>query len=410
MTVLRRWGTAGLGALGALAAAALLGLIAWRPWAAAGAVCVAAALLVPVRLAWGGSVTMGVAIAVPVPALAWPSLTAAVYAAALLLVALATALSVGPVRGVRPLARLGGILAGAWTGGALAWAAWPDATAAITGAAGLGVVVADVGIWRLLTPSATRVEVRNAVLAHFALVCAGALVAVATVEIGFAMASVAAFPLLITRFAFERYATATDTLHQTVQALGLVPELAGVAPLGHSERSAGYAAALATKLRRDPEAARNVVAAARLHHLGAVSQDVEDGPTAVATTSARLVREAGLPGDVSRLLQDARVGAAEAPAAGIDAAIVRVASDFDELVGDDPRALGRSLAAISGWATDPAARTVAAALLELAAEDPDLVTTMAARAERFRAAAVGVDLHAVTARPAGTVLRLPRRA
>ena len=403
----RRWVPA---ALAALAVVALDGLARWQPWSAVAAVSAAGALVVPVRLAWGGSVPVGVAVVVPLTALAWPSLSAAVCATALLLLVAVAAVGRGPVSGAASVARLAVLLTGAWAGGALAWAAWPGATAAISGAAGLGAVVADVGVWRLAVPAGSRVDVRNAVLAHFALVCAGVLVAVATVEVGAAMAAVAAFPLLITRFAFERYATATDTLHQTVQALGLVPELAGVAPLGHSERSAGYAEALATKLRRDPETIRNVAAAARLHHLGAVSQDVEDGPTAVATASARLAREAGLPGDVALLLQDARAGASDAPATGIDAAIVRVASDFDELVGDDPESLHRGLAAISGWATEPSQRSVAAALLALAADDPDLVTTMAARAQRFRAAAVGVDLRAVTARPPGTLLRLPRRA
>lgn len=407
MTVPRQAITAGIAAVAALA---LVGLAAWRPWSAPAAVGVAAALLVPVRLAWGGSVPMGVALAVPVMALAGPWVTAALFATAIVLVALAADRGMADLHGVEPVARCAVILGGAWAGGAAAWTAWPDATAAITGAAGLGALVADVGAWRLVTSPGRRFEVRNAVPAYFALGCAGALVAVATVEIGVAMASIAAFPLLITRFAFERYATATDTLHQTIQALGLVPELAGVAPLGHSERSAGYAAALATKLRRNPEAVRNVVAAARLHHLGAVSEGAGHGPTALASTSARLAREAGLPADVARLLQDARVGAAEAPSPGIDAAIVRIAADFDELVGDDASATDHGLAAVSGWATDPASRSVAAALLELAAADPDLAVTMAQRAQRFRSAAVGVDLHEVTATRPGTVLRLPRRA
>jgi hypothetical protein len=86
---------------------------------------------------------------------------------------------------------------------------------------------------------------------------------------------------------------------------------------------------------------------------------------------------------------------------------VRVAATFDEFVGDDVDATDRGIALLSANARDPHSRRAAAALLELVATQPDLVANAIAAGDRFRDAAVGVDLEAVTARRGSAAELLP---
>ena len=84
------------------------------------------------------------------------------------------------------------------------------------------------------------------------------------------MSAIAFCPLLITRFSFERYAQASSTYRQTIQALSIVPEVAGMSRPGHGERTAVYAATprrRARHRRRGPRAGRHRGPAAphRLH-------------------------------------------------------------------------------------------------------------------------------------------------
>jgi hypothetical protein len=255
---------------------------------------------------------------------------------------------------------------------------------------------------------------------HLTIVCAGILIAVAVDQVGVAMAAVAAFPLLITRFSFDRHAGATDTLDQTVQALGLVPELAGLVPLGHSERAATYAIALSHALGLDRPAVTRVVTATRLHHLGSVP--VEDGedegaaavdldvPHEIAAQGAHILREAGFPTDIADLLESADADTLDTRSPTLEAAIVRIASTFDEIVGSEPGEADRGLALVTANARDPYSRRTAAALLELVAGGT-IVRDAIASGDQFREAAVGVDLETVTGprRVAAELLPFARR-
>ena len=390
-----------------------------EPEHAAIAVAMAGGLLVPVPVPWGGSVPTGVAAVTATTALLDPAPTAATLGVALVLGAV---LVVCTKPGPDALATTERFAAGLVAAFALEWGlaevVGGAPIVARVGAAAFGLFLADVVLSALAPRPEHRIAQRSAVAVHLTLACAGALMAVAVAEVGAAMAMVAAFPLLITRFSFQRYAGATETLQETVQALGLVPELAGLAPLGHSERSAAYAVALSRELRLDRAETTRVVTATRLHHLGAVpyEADVEHldelAPGDLAASGARILREAGFPNDVADLLDAARADAIDASAPSIEAAIVRVAATFDEIVGDDAAATDRGLALVSAGARDPHSRRVAAALLELVATEADLVTSAIAAGDRFRDAAVGVDLQAVTSRRHGAAELLPftRRA
>jgi len=260
---------------------------------------------------------------------------------------------------------------------------------------------------------------------YLTLACGAALVAVATAGFGASMALVAVFPLLITRFSFQRYAAARNTLDQTVQALGLVPELAGLVPLGHSERAAVYAGALSDALGFSRVSRQRVITATRLHHLGAVPFDAaapDEGTPAepphaglVATAGAAILRESGFPADVADLVEQA-VCDGDAEPCSLEAAVVRVAGSFDDVVGEDPSCTSRGLSALSAAAVGPDERRVVAALLQTTAATPDLIPNAVAAGERFRAAALDVDLDQLvgagtgTGGVSGTILPFARRA
>ena len=396
---------------------ALLGAVG-DPSDAAIAALIAGGLLVDVRVPWGGRVPMGVAAITATVALLPRMESVATLAVALTVGAAVVACNRSRADALAIVQRCGGSMVGAL---AAVYAIErvvignvPTLASAI--GASVGVVVGDLFVSRLTPLGPTRVEVRSALPVHLTLACAGILVAVAVDGVGVAMASVAAFPLLITRFAFERYAGATDTLEQTVQALGLVPELAGLAPLGHSERSARYADALARELGFDRSTTMRVVTATRLHHIGAVPLDLDpDHPASVtpgeiAQQGARILREAALPSEIADLLAVANADALDSTMPTLEAAVVRLASTFDDIVGDDVEGADRGVALVSGAARDPHSRRVAAALLALFAADPALTRNAVAAGDRFREAAVGLDLDLVaSARGIGEILPFHRR-
>jgi hypothetical protein len=84
-----------------------------------------------------------------------------------------------------------------------------------------------------------------------------------------------------------------------------------------------------------------------------------------------------------------------------------VASTFDDIVGDDAAASDRGLALVSAAVRDPHSRRAAAALLELVATNVGLVPDAVAAGDRFREAAVGLDLESITSPKGGAAELLP---
>jgi hypothetical protein len=193
---------------------------------------------------------------------------------------------------------------------------------------------------------------RAAAPVYAALISSAALIAMAT---GWLLVF-AALPLMITWYSFERYAAARRTYEQTIQALGIVPELAGHVAIGHGERTAAYVRALAVALDLAPEKREHVIVAARLHHVGHVAvPDCEETRPAiedsiVATASARILRLSGFLPEIADLVE-----ALAAPRAD-DAvvALLRVASAFDDLVGEDADRARGALAILDARAEGPA--------------------------------------------------------
>lgn len=371
------------------------------------ALVVALGLRLSIPVPWGGRVPLGLALAIALPALL-PSPHYAGGAAGGIVLALLAGRHQLDRRGALHLAAraalaflAGGVAAAVVDGGALA----------ISSAAATGVLLVEIG-WALGRGEGAPVRLASALPLHLTLVCAGVLFAVAVEQVGLAMAAVAILPLAVTHFAFGRHAAASETLRQTVQALGLVPELAGLAPLGHSERAAHYARAVAIELGFGPPDVERIVTATRLHHLGAVTEEPGGPSTAseVARRGAHILRDSGFPTDVAELLESARADGHGVAADALDAAVVRIASAFDHGVGEDPAATDRALALLGSNVQDPQGRRAVSTLLGLVAVRPTLVTDAIAAADRFRYAADGLDLAALVTPPAdGDVLPFTTR-
>lgn len=132
-----------------------------------------------------------------------------------------------------------------------------------------------------------------------------------------------ATPLLaMAVFAVDRRFRAVRTRRQVVDALAAVPEVAGIAPVGHGDRVATLAAVLGARLARAERERASTVA--RLVHL-----------------DPRVVEAAGLGVEVVHLLEE--VQAAPPGRAGPAAAAVRVASVFESHPGPASGALFATL-------------------------------------------------------------------
>jgi hypothetical protein len=141
-------------------------------------------------------------------------------------------------------------------------------------------------------------------------------------------------PLLAAWYSFERLASIRATYEQTIAALSVVPELAGLARDGHAERVAALTLRLGRELGLGRQDLDYLRAAALLHHLGHLCLDdpVERGhriePSEVTDKGAEILRQTGYLAPAGDIL------ASDTPS--LSGQILRVASAYDELTGGDP--------------------------------------------------------------------------
>ena len=376
-------------ALVALAGAATLASAGHRNEAGAVvlAVVVATGLALHVDLPWGGRLTLGHAVLIALVVRADPA-DAAFIAAAGILMALPAWLH---QQDEGPLAvRLGGIaavLAGSMAAVLVRVVVVDDITpggvdpdvltvahAALLGAAFLGVD--HVGRTFVGRRVGERPDLRQTWPLYVTILCVAALIDVA-LRRSLALALVAAVPLVVTRYTFQRYTTARRTYAQTTQALSLLPEVAGLTPLGHGERTAVYAAAVATELGFDPDRCRRVATAARLHHIGHISlHEPEErqgppDPAELAAVSGEILRETGFLANLADIVGDAQPGGA--PTVTLDGAVVRVCSTLDDLLESDDQNTVDPFVELVALYPAGHERTAAVALLALQNRRPHLV-------------------------------------
>ncbi len=281
-------------------------------------------LLVEVELPWGGRAPLGVAGVIATIVLVTPLEAVGVLAV--------VALVFGPHR---PLTDLGVVLAGGAAGGAALSLLASLVVLGDSDSAILGEVVLVGGVYLGVDLLLRDRPLRLVAGLYVTLLSAAALLAIAYTRSP-ALTPVAAVPLLVTRYSFGRLASARRTYAQTTQALSLLPEVAGLSPLGHGERTAVYASALGERMGLDLADLKRVTTAARLHHIGHISLDELDersGPLDVAElrrVSGELLRGTGFLHDVADLVERSIGGPEDDPA--LDAAILRVCSTLDNLV------------------------------------------------------------------------------
>ncbi len=119
----------------------------------------------------------------------------------------------------------------------------------------------------------------RAMLAWATLVSCGLLMAIAdrgvggAGRMGVAGAALLALPLLAAWFSFERVAAIRRAHRQTIEALSMAPELAGLVEPGTTDRVADLARAVGEHVGLTAGELETLDAAARLQHLGAVTLD-----------------------------------------------------------------------------------------------------------------------------------------
>ncbi|HET9730044.1 MAG TPA: hypothetical protein VFR41_11515, partial [Acidimicrobiia bacterium] len=142
-----------------------------------------------------------------------------------------------------------------------------------------------------------------------------------------------AVPALLTWYAFEQMWRETVNFRQTVEAIALAPELAGLASPGHAERVAGLCVAVAETLGFRPDLVLEMATAGHLHHLGEVTLDhPDDGaePTRadeLARTTGEILH--GIP--AFNAASDIVAGNSTEPERQRGAQVLRMVSDYDDL-------------------------------------------------------------------------------
>jgi hypothetical protein len=203
-------------------------------------------------------------------------------------------------------------------------------------AAGVAQLLADLVVRKVLKVGATLSP--RARLAWLAIVSSGMLMAIGyrgvngSGKVGIWGPVLFATPLLAAWYAFERLDSATRSYKQTIEALAMAPELGGLVAPGHAERVAVLAAAMGESVGLSAQELNDLEIAALLHHVGQVTLDEPSAsPTEVAAVTSSMLR------DIRPLsgAGDIVGGDAEDPRRRLAVQVLRVASDYDDLIARD---------------------------------------------------------------------------
>ncbi|MEU8798649.1 HD domain-containing phosphohydrolase [Spirillospora sp. NPDC048819] len=235
----------------------------------------------------------------------------------------------------------------------------------------MGIVViascfTDVLIAAVIRAEAVRarfgIALRDEIEAKMALCAATSatamLIAVATTAMGEAALLIFTVPILVTQFAFRRYAGIRATYLQTVRALSRVTEVGGYVETGHSRRVSRLAVAMGRELGMSEEELLELEYAALMHDIGQLSlgDPIPGGATVLASPAeqrriaelgAEVIKQTGVLDRVAHIVQLSshpyRTG--REPDAGDSAdtrpvppplagRIIKVANAYDDLVGE----------------------------------------------------------------------------
>ncbi|MHC0431678.1 HD-GYP domain-containing protein [Streptomyces sp. O3] len=171
----------------------------------------------------------------------------------------------------------------------------------------------------------------------------GAVMALAVAVVGLWALPVFCVPLLLTQFAFRRYAAVRTTYRQTIASLARSTEVAGYTPAGHARRVAALSRAVGRDLGLTERELTVLEYAALMHDIGQLSllDPVPAGATAplpaaeqrrIALLGGAVVRQTGVPADVAVVVERQADPYREQP---LTARIVRAVNAYDEMARRD---------------------------------------------------------------------------
>ena len=202
-------------------------------------------------------------------------------------------------------------------------------------------------------------EVRSSGGLATALVSSGALIALGEVAVGIAALPLFLFPLVLTYFAVQRYATIRTTYRQTIGALSSLTDRAGYTRTSHAQRVADISVAVGRDLGMGQRELTDLEYAALLHDLGqiALRAPIPQGATVMAAPAdqqriahdgAEIVRTTGVLDNVAKILEAQTTPYRQVREFGQDlpmsSRIIKVANAYDDLCepsGDDHSAMER---------------------------------------------------------------------
>ncbi|MDQ0932536.1 HD-GYP domain-containing protein [Streptomyces turgidiscabies] len=187
-----------------------------------------------------------------------------------------------------------------------------------------------------------RDELR-AMLGIGTVVCAtGVVMALAVAVVGLWALPVFSLPLLLTQFAFRRYAAVRATYRQTIASLARATEIAGYTPAGHARRVAVLSRAVGRELGLSEPELTVLEYAALMHDIGQLSlvDPVPAGATAalpvaeqrrIALLGGAVVRQTGVAAAVAVVVERQADPYREQP---VSACVVRAVNAYEEMVRD----------------------------------------------------------------------------
>jgi hypothetical protein len=202
-----------------------------------------------------------------------------------------------------------------------------------------------------------RNEARALVGIGSAIGATGALIALAATIMGAWALPVFVIPLLLTQFAFRRFAAIRATSLQTIRALSRVTELGGYTETDHSRRVSELAVAVGREMGMSDSALLDLEYAALMHDIGQLSltEPIPGGATVVAAPmdqrriaalGAEVIRATGVLDEVATIVEQQaepyrqahQIEQTDIPLAS---RIIKVANAYDDLVGDNLEATRR---------------------------------------------------------------------
>lgn len=171
----------------------------------------------------------------------------------------------------------------------------------------------------------------------------GALFGMTWNEMGLWAFPVAVLPYAFSHLAFVRYNSTRITYGQMIRALAQIPEVADLAPRGHSARTADLAVAIAQEIGLHPNEVTELEYAALMHDVGRITLTepaiLKAGYTDedIARWGAQIIAEAPYLQEVSEYVRVQhspyrRPGEAKDPEISMISKIIKVSSSYDQAV------------------------------------------------------------------------------